>query len=118
MFDELVGKRVLFVEFPCETTLIFHTADGVFHYDADADCCSESWVESISDVSIMHDAAVREIRTKRLDLAGTRQDEDSVDFVSFVTDKGYFDVEFRNSSNGYYGGEMVLVAGLSSALRK
>lgn len=109
MFDELKGRTITRVEFPNETRLIFHTTEGPLAYDAEGDCCSQSWVESISaNLFAVTDATVREIREKRLTFDGTRQEEDKVDFVTLVTDKGYFDIEFRNSSNGYYGGWMQL----------
>jgi hypothetical protein len=110
MFDELVGKTVTSIEFPNNETLIFQTPHRPYRYKATADCCSESWVESMSDDrSVITDAVVQEIRTKEATQDGTRQEVDAVAFVTIVTDKGYFDIEFRNSSNGYYGGNMDLV---------
>jgi hypothetical protein len=38
----------------------------------------------------------------------TRQDFDSLYGYGVVTDKGEGDIEFRNSSNGYYGGWLEL----------
>jgi hypothetical protein len=37
----------------------------------------------------------------------TRQEYDTLYSYTFETAKGYADIEFRNSSNGYYGGELV-----------
>ena len=102
-----------------KTRLTFHTRAGDFVYDAEGDCCSESWIESISDnLFAITDATVVQIRQKSQTLDGTRQDVDEVDFVTLVTDRGHFDIEFRNSSNGYYGGSMGLVSEANSSVVK
>ena len=110
LFHEILGQQLVQVILENDGhDLYFFTPDSIFHYEACGDCCSESWVEYISDnVYAVSDAIVQEIYVKHTHQDGTRQESDEVDFVTLVTDKGYFDIEFRNSSNGYYGGFMVL----------
>jgi hypothetical protein len=118
MFDQLVGKAIQAAVLGIDprhadagegTRLTFTTAEGDYVYDAFGDCCSESWIESTDPLEELAGATIlriEEAETQRVD--GTRDEVDDIDFVTFVTTKGYWHLEFRNSSNGYYGGQMDL----------
>jgi len=122
MFREIVGCRINHVILGHDTysngsdkgdgtKLTFKTDAGDFVYVAYGDCCSESWVESTDPLEELAGATVTRIeQSETQNVDGTRQEYDTVDFVTLVTDKGYWKLEFRNSSNGYYGGSMVLYA--------
>lgn len=73
-----------------------------------AECCSDTWIESV----INHDAAVGSpvLRVVALDLWERKISE--CNWVTFYglaieTANGRCTIDFRNSSNGYYGGELV-----------
>jgi hypothetical protein len=111
MFNELVGATIKSVVVSEEgTRLTFTTTDRVYRYDAFADCCSESWIESTDPLEELAGTTVLRIeQSPTQEVEGTRQEVDDIDFVTFLTDKGYWKLEFRNSSNGCYGGYMELV---------
>lgn len=88
----------------------FVTDQGNVDYYCFADCCSESWVNHIADLDTLIGQTVKEV--EQIDLfrllgtqpEPTRQEVDEVMFHRVRTDKGVCVIEFRNSSNGYYGG--------------
>jgi hypothetical protein len=88
----------------------FVTDQGNVDYVCYGDCCSESWVNHIADLDVLIGQKVEEVEEIDLfSLLGaepepTKQEVDKVMFHRVRTDKGVCVIEFRNSSNGYYGG--------------
>lgn len=93
----------------------FETDGGPLRLVADADCCSHTWINDVEGVSALvggtvvsveawtpapdHDMGadkINEVEAGELKLYGYR----------FRTNKGFAAVEFRNASNGYYGGSL------------
>lgn len=75
----------------------------------DGDCCSTSWIEHITLPAGGFPCTVLEV--KELDLIEQIDDDPEYDCLKIyglelVTDKGSFIVDYRNSSNGYYGGNL------------
>lgn len=74
-----------------------------------ADCCSSTWIEAIDDPLALI-GTVRAVET--LDLADREiREDDYGDYIQFygikvTTEMGRAVIEFRNKSNGYYGGGM------------
>lgn len=108
----LVGKRIskVFVS-EGESHLVFETDQGDVVWGTYGDCCSETWFADILGFSALCDALVSKVEC--LDLPGvddgrTRQESDSFYGMKIVTDKGTCDLVYRNSSNGYYGGNAML----------
>jgi len=104
--EELVGKKILGI-FPDSSSIVFATSDGGLSYTVEGDCCSHSWFESIQGVEALMHGTVS--RVEPLALGGDEDAGDSYSVVKvygirIVTDKGYATIEYRNSSNGYYGG--------------
>lgn len=87
----------------------FETTGGDIIARTDADCCSHTWVEHIELPALGFPAVV--LSTENLYLAdGVRYDEDTyTQFYGFkiVTDKGEIIIDYRNESNGYYGGDLI-----------
>jgi hypothetical protein len=125
---ELIGKKIskLFVN-EDQSLLKFETDTGDMVYYASGDCCSESW---FADILIGYkffesEAGVEEV--ERLVVPDwvnilvnndrrNRQEFDSVygfkitkDTTRKFTGKPDMHIIFRNSSNGYYGGECYLI---------
>jgi hypothetical protein len=76
----------------------------------DADCCSHTWIESIELPALGFPAVVTEV--KDLDLCRESESNEEHECLRFYgaridTDRGSIDIEYRNSSNGYYGGSIV-----------
>lgn len=109
--DTLVGRTVHGVlTDPDKVHWRFVTDAGNVDYYCAADCCSESWINHVSDLDALVGGKVLEVESVDLfSMLGatpepTRQDVDEVMFHRIATDKGVCVFEFRNSSNGYYGG--------------
>ena len=72
----------------------------------DADCCSETWVEHISLPARGFPALVVEADDIEMPDLGGMPERDVVAYYGFQlkTDKGDMVIDYRNESNGYYGG--------------
>ena len=83
-------------------------------YDAWGDCCSETWFADITGVGALIGGTVQTADEVSMDGYNvedgrTRQECDEAYGYKLTTDKGYADIVFRNSSNGYYGGSIELL---------
>lgn len=110
MANPLIGKTVVSVDLARDKKAIrFNLADGgsVTAY-ADGDCCSDTWIESLDapDNLIGTVAVAESLDMSRPDID---RDGDVTAFYGFkiVTEKGDCVIDYRNSSNGYYGGNLV-----------
>lgn len=101
-----------------EHYLMFHSQRKTTTYGAYGDCCSESWFADITGLDNLRGQEVIGVRVLDVTLPKgdrrTRQDEDKVYGYRLSTRKGDCDIIFRNSSNGYYGGELGLVRNAAS----
>jgi hypothetical protein len=99
--------------------LVFRTVDGkYFRFDTQNDCCNSVWYNHINGATILGEgnsfdllrgAVVTEVEDKgwgdnRSDEQGHEVVQDG--FWTIKTDRGYIDIEVRNSHNGYYGGSV------------
>lgn len=114
---ELIGKVIseLKVSKDDQSFLAFYHPDGTCtSYDAVGDCCSETWFADITGVDCLlgHTVlSVEEMEMPDFDEdtdKRSRQEYDDIYGIKIITDKGYVDIVFRNSSNGYYGGWLEL----------
>lgn len=76
----------------------------------DGDCCSASWVEGVENPEAAVGAEILE--AEDIPMPTHPFDADEYDVVAFYgfkisTVKGTCVVDYRNSSNGYYGGNLV-----------
>ena len=113
--NELVGKKIICLRInEDQSVLAFETDMGVVAYYAYGDCCSESWFADIAGVSALIGGIVNSVEEVgmneyNINDGRCRQEEDSAYGYKITTDKGYADIVFRNSSNGYYGGYLELL---------
>lgn len=116
--DSLVGRTIQSLEIDGNEQhyLRFKTNQGDVIYEAVGDCCSESWFYHVLGVDGLLNQRVVEIVNVEMGDAPDdglgRQDVDSLYGIRLVTTRGYVDIEFRNSSNGYYGGWLEEVSGI------
>jgi hypothetical protein len=112
--DLLLGRTVrqILME-PGEERMRFVCADGD-HLDfvTNADCCSETWFADIVGVEALLGAPI--LLAEHVELPDpnddrTRQEFDSAYGFRLFTAKGCCDFVYRNSSNGYYGGDCDLL---------
>jgi hypothetical protein len=113
VLDVLVGKQVqeLLMDEGREH-IAFVTDQGRYDFYCFADCCSESWINHVNFVSALIGGTVHSVddvdmySLLQVEPEATKQEYDRVMFHRIHTDKGTCVLEFRNSSNGYYGGEL------------
>jgi hypothetical protein len=114
--SDLVGKRVESLEVDSDEQhyLRFTTNDGIFCFEVEGECCSESWFADIIGVDCLLGgtiATINEIEMDKLPDDGRgREEEDLYYSIKITTNMGVTDIIWRNSSNGYYGGSLVLVS--------
>lgn len=75
---------------------------------ADGDCCSSTWIEHVSLPARGFPAAVLEVSDLDMPDQGTPPDAECVTYYGcgIKTDRGDMVIDYRNESNGYYGGEL------------
>ena len=107
---DLVGKTIeaIFVS-PGGEYLLFVTNQGDITYATRGDCCSVTWFADITGVEALIGGKVEvtwevNMGSYNVNDGRCRQVEDIAYGYKIRTDKGYADIVFRNSSNGYYGG--------------
>lgn len=106
----LIGKTIVQVARTTDKyALRFTLSDGSnVVARADGECCSVSWIEHVSLPARGLPATVLEALDVHMPL--TLDSEDScLKHYGFElkTDKGPLFIDYRNESNGYYGGELV-----------
>ena len=120
-FNVLVGKRIngLFIG-DDNWSLVFRDINGRHYcFRTQNDCCNTVWFNHVNGVEtvlgegnlfdILRGAMVTGVESKGW--TDDRSDEDGYDVVqdgfwTIATDRGYIDLEVRNSHNGYYGGSV------------
>jgi len=106
----LVGRTITGISITEDRlALRFSTTDGDVVAKTDADCCSSTWVEHVELPALGFPAKVAS--AEDLDLPGSREDDPEHDCLAvyglkITTDKGEIVIDYRNSSNGYYGGSL------------
>ena len=121
-FDVLVGKRIngLFIGDDA-WSLVFRDITGRHYcFRTKNDCCNTVWFNHVNGVEtvlgegnvfdILRGAMITGVESKGW--TDDRTDEDGYDviqdgFWTIATDRGYIDLEVRNSHNGYYGGSVM-----------
>ncbi len=108
--DVVVGLRVTGAELPNDETLVLTCADGTQHrYVVSGDCCSASWIEHL-EVPALPPEGAEVLSVESVDMPartdGKLEDEMQFYECRFKTTAGDIVAEFRNSSNGYYGGSI------------
>ncbi len=119
--ERLRGQQVMAVAVCDADALELKTGGGVIGVLAEGDCCSESWFYSIDGVANLLGGPVVgfvDITPDWVDPEDGlgRQDYDRVYCVGIVTTAGLCRVVYRNSSNGYYGGNLRTTATLGESM--
>ena len=105
----LVDKTLTMVELATDSKAIRFTVDGeTVVAKCDGDCCSSTWIESIEMPAAGLPAKI--IGVSDLDLPEVDSGDEYVDIkrygLKLITDKGELVLDYRNESNGYYGGNL------------
>ena len=110
MSNFLVGKTINKMMIADDNlAILFQCADGDHIVRVDGDCCSSSWIESIELPALGFPAEV--IQVSDLDLPGSDDNHPEHECLAvygckLTTSKGDIVIDYRNSSNGYYGGNL------------
>lgn len=74
----------------------------------DGDCCSSTWIENIEFPALGLPAKVTAVEDVEMPDLGAKPDQDVVAFYGckITTDRGEILIDYRNESNGYYGGNL------------
>lgn len=116
--NELKNITITKVEIGEENTLLVFTGiderSKLVHvnYQTNGDCCSTCWFSHITGIRNLLDQKVigvverEEFSDEEQKNAEAEGNYDSLDLYGYIlkTEKGVCDIEFRNDSNGYYGG--------------
>lgn len=119
-FKVLCGERINGIFLGNDSwALVFRTVDGkYFQFDTSNDCCNSVWFNHINGVTILGEGnsfdllrGATVISTEDKGWGDNRDDENGYEVVqdgfwTIKTDRGYIDIEVRNSHNGYYGGSV------------
>jgi hypothetical protein len=119
-FNVLVGKRIngLLLGNDAWTLVVRDVTGQHYRFDTANDCCNSVWFNHINGVDILGDGGVfdllRGAEVLAVEAKGwgeNRDDEEGYEVVqdgfwTLRTDRGYIDIEVRNSHNGYYGGRV------------
>lgn len=108
--DKVVGK---YRDYSMEI-LTFETDQGLISFDTDGDCCSETWFADFFNIQEILNSEIFSIESIDLQVGDynvetderTRQECDEVYGYRIKTKKGTGVFSLRNSSNGYYGGNI------------
>lgn len=91
----------------------FITDEGTLVYESDANCCSDTFISNIQGLrNLLGYKVFDAVECPTINNAepSYRQKYDDIHRYVLATDQGYVDIEFRNSSNGYYGGDFHLIS--------
>lgn len=115
-FKNMLNRKLASVELDkSRDRITFKFQDGFERsFGVEGDCCSHSWIEHLELPGDIVGATLLDVN----DSAPITQDHDehdeqeggdciSVYNTVFKTDRGEIVLEYRNSSNGYYGGYLV-----------
>lgn len=110
-FRHLKGRRVKAVWASSDASVLrFETDGGDVVVCSEGDCCSEAWFSDFTGLDALIGEVVLGCESRSLPEPADgrcRQTEDDVLGYMFRTAKGYADLMFRCSSNGYYTGRAV-----------
>lgn len=111
MRNSLINKTIVEVKIADDKeAMLFITDKGDrLIVRVDADCCSHTWIESVEMPALGLPFVILSCEDLAIDKESEWVDYDYVQFygAKIVTTKGELVIDYRNSSNGYYGGNVV-----------
>jgi hypothetical protein len=108
--NPLIGKTIVGIDLTTDRVAIrFRLASGEqVVATCDAYCCSSTWIEHVSLPERGCPATVIDVSEISMPDLGQMPGRDVVQYYGFQvrTDKGDLTIDYRNESNGYYGGSL------------
>lgn len=109
MANALIGKIITEMKIAQDKqALLFITPEGPIQAIVDGDCCSHSWIESVELPVNGFPATVTAAEGIPMPDLGNGDAECRQYYgYKLTTDKGNIIIDYRNDSNGYYGGSIL-----------
>lgn len=111
--NPLVGKKVLAVYLADDKKAIKFDVEGAdpIIARADGDCCSNSWIETVETPEHLLGTVTAVEDVDMPDRGSPVNDDGYGDVIAYYgckihTDRGSCLLDYRNESNGYYGGSL------------
>ena len=113
--NALIGKTLTGIEVSEDRyRMICNTPDGEIVGETFADCCSDTWIEHVELPAGGFPAIVSAVEQIEMpeqalsEFRGATADQECRQFygTKITTDKGEIIIDYRNDSNGYYGGSL------------
>lgn len=109
MSNFFVGKIINSIKIASDKeALLFICEDGEYTVMCDADCCSHTWIEHMELPALGFPAKVMSQEDLEMSEGVDHPEYDYLQFYGhkMTTDRGEIVIDYRNSSNGYYGGNL------------
>jgi hypothetical protein len=112
LFEGMLGRTIDTVALSADKAqIVFRFQDGGEDamFEVEGDCCSTSWIEHLEVPNDVKGAVLTDVANGDYVVGESESEYEEVKVysTSFKTTKGEIILEFRNSSNGYYGGYLV-----------
>lgn len=111
MTNPLVGRTITSLKMAKDKLALLFEVEGCdpIRVGVDAYCCSYTWIENIEVPALGFPAKV--VSVDDIDLPGSNDNDPEHDCLQvygckIITDRGELIIDYRNSSNGYYGGNL------------
>ena len=108
--EELKGVAVKSVEINNAKDLIVILSENgdKWYLSATGDCCSSSWFEHIEGIDALIGETINKVVDREMPEGRDDEEHEHLEFYGWTleTAKGRCDIEMRNASNGYYGGDV------------
>lgn len=106
----LVGHKIVAVHVASDKKAIRFDVEGhePIVARADGDCCSESWVESLDTPGLLIGGTVAAVEDIDMPVSEQETEDGLIQFYGcrITTTRGACVIDYRNESNGYYGGSL------------
>ena len=107
-WSQLIGKSIVSFDWTSDSIMIRFSDGNEITGEAFGDCCSSTWLESID---LPENISGVLISVTNIDMPEQPYDEKEHDCLQFYgvkisTSRGSAVIDYRNSSNGYYGGSI------------
>jgi hypothetical protein len=107
--EELIGKTITNVYVSEDGSYLkLSTPNGYLLLQATGDCCSHSWIENVDLFGSLSKVESIDNQELRHEWEGEENYGDLTRFygMKIKMERGTIDIDYRNSSNGYYGGDL------------
>jgi len=109
MTNVLIGKTLTGIKIADDKhALLFQMADGDIIARTDGDCCSHTWIENVELPARGFPCVVSGVVDLDMPDLGSPSECECIAYYGckIITDNGDIVIDYRNESNGYYGGNL------------